>query len=63
MPVGETSVKQEKLKNGQNQRNAIFLFMTFQNHRQNLLCYFTSTSVVDSEYQITKDTISPTAVE
>jgi len=53
----KTSIKQEKLKkNYQNKWNTIYIFMTFRIHRQKILCYFTSTSVADSENQIKKCT-------
>jgi len=51
--VGETSLKQEKLKK-RNQQNALFIFMAFRNHRKIFLYYFTSTSFADSENQIKK---------
>jgi len=39
-PVGETSLKEEKLQIDQNQPNAMVIFITFRNHRQQILMLF-----------------------
>jgi len=38
--VCETSVKNENFKNAKNKRNAIFIFMTFRNHRPTIFMLF-----------------------
>ena len=49
----------KNFKSGQNQPNAIFIFITFRNHRRKFLSCFTSTSVADSENQMKKGHLNP----
>jgi len=54
---GQSAKRQSSKKNfenGQTQRNTIFIFWLSGIISNKFLCYFTSTSVADSENQITK---------